>query len=700
MRASAFEGCGRRWRLVVLLVAGLIGIAAVSGVAGDNPFLPSGADDVGWPSVRGPKHDAHSDEISIAEQWPQEGPPVLWVKEIGQGYSAFVARGRRVFTQAQSLAGQFVICLDADTGKTIWEHRYGLPYESVGVYPGPRATPTLAADKLVFAAPDGMVRCLKADSGAPVWTVNVSDRYHGKGYEFGYSCSPTIVGEQVLLAVGGQGASLVSLHLDGGRELWKSGDDPASYAPLLPIRHAGRDCVVGLLQNALVICDLHSGQQLARMKLSDHYDEHSAWPLYREPFLWYASPFRSGSVLVEIPPLKPDTPLVTLQPKLTSPKFSNDVLSSVLVDGHVYGFDIIDVQSKTQRPSRGYFRCQEFETGAIKWSVGSERAKRDRFEDPSNDPYVGQAGIVVADGKLLMLNELGELILARVNPERYEELARVTMLGGELVWTPPILHRGRLYVRNQSRAVCLLVGDPQRLESAPAVTLRVADVPQSNYIDWAGAILSIEPEYAFDVPADDVLWHWFEICMALLVGSQIGGWLLSRSVRADRRAAWRENSARTFAFVAGCLGTTLLSHWTGKFIFTWPLSLFVAFEIVVNHSRRRSEQATRLQRLQELSALLGLSLFSILFFVLCRRLSLVFEWVFLVGPLAALPFSAMTARWQKRHGPLVPLMGFGWRLLAFTAFFAISIAVLKWKYPTASGVSTHAMSECAECPIG
>lgn len=556
---SQREGSRMKLQVVIGLLFGVLCTANDVAIAGDNPFLPDGVEEVGWPSVRGPKQDAHSAEVGLLDRWPKEGPPVLWVKDIGQGYSAFAARGRRVFTQAQSLAGQFVFCLDADTGETLWEHRYGLPYESVGVYPGPRASPSLAEDKLVFAAPDGIVRCLNADTGAPLWTVNVNERYHGKGCEFGYSCSPTIVGQQVLLAVGGEGASLVSLHLQDGRELWKSGDDPASYAPLLPIRRDGRECVVGLLQNALVICDLHSGRQLARMKLSDHYDEHSAWPLYHEPFLWFASPFRAGSMLIEVPPLT-DHEVVTLQAKLTSPLLSNDVMSSVLVDGHVFGFDIIDVQSKTQRPSRGYFRCQEFKTGRIQWSLGSERARRDPFEGTSNDPYVGQVGIVVADGKLLMLNELGELILARVNPERYEELGRVMVLGGELVWTPPILHRGRVYVRNQSRAVCLLVGDPQRLEALPTTTLRAADVPQSNYVDWAGAILSIEPEYAFDVPADEVMRRWFYVCLWMLIASQCCAWLVSRCVAVDRRATVGDYATNVIAFVTASLGTTFLSR--------------------------------------------------------------------------------------------------------------------------------------------
>lgn len=649
-----------------------------------NPFLPDGVEDSGWPAVRGRFHNGQSPEVRLADQWPEAGPPVLWVKELGQGYSAFVAQGRRVFTQTQSLAGQYVVCLEADTGRTIWEHRYDLPYDPVGVYPGPRSTPTLADDKLVFTSPSGLVCCLNANTGDVVWSVNVNQKYHGAGCEFGYACSPTIVGKQVLLAVGGPGASIVSLHLDDGRELWKSGDDPASYTPLLPIKHAGRDCVVGLLQNSLVVCDLHSGRQLARIKLSEHYDEHSAWPIYREPYLWFAAPFRAGATLLRMPKFEDGSEVVSLDRVWHHSDLSNDVLSSVLVDGHVYGFDIIDVQSKTQRPSRGYFRCQDFETGKIKWSIGSQRAKRDPFEEPFNEPYVGQSGIVVADGKLLMLNEIGELILARVNSERYEELSRVSVLGGELVWTPPILHRGRLYMRNHSRAVCVYVGDLDLFDDRPTTTLRVSDVPQSNYVDWAGAILSIEPEYAFDVPSKEWLWQWFWITELMLAVGHLAGWLTRWLVRSpasiDSRQHWGTGASRTVTFVLACLGTTYLSRWTEQFLFTWPLALFVAFEIVVAQSRSRTQLVTRSQRRQERLAIVFLLLTSATYFLICRRLSLVFEWVFLAGPPAAIPFLVLSAKWQHRLGKLAPLTRYCWQALGYAALFGASVALLSLKY--------------------
>lgn len=657
----------------------------------DNAFLPTGVADLGWPFVRGSAFDGHSPETHLANEWPKAGPPVLWTRELGQGYSAIVAVGRRCFTQTQTIAGQFVVCLDADTGETIWEHRYDLPYELVGVYPGPRATPTFSNGRVYFAAPNGLIGCLSADTGQRVWSVNVVEKYHGQGAEFGYSCSPTVMDGLVILPVGGPGASMVALNADDGREVWKSGDDPASYTPAYPISREGRPLVVGYLQNALVICDGRDGRQLARFDLSQGYDEHSAWPLYREPLLWISHPFKAGSILLEIPPFAEDAPVQRLLSVRRSPLMSNDILSSVLVGEHLYGFDLFEAQAKTHRASRGIFRCLNFETGNEKWSVGTGRPRRDNGTHETAASEIGQAGIVVADGKLILLNELGELILLRATGDRCEELARTSVLSGEIVWTPPTLHRGRVYVRNHSRAACVYVGEPPLLNSIRP-TLAVADIPQRRYRDWAATILAIEPEFAFDIPSNQWLVRWFAVGVGLLLIGQLVGMLVAEVVRLRGSFAVAPNSdefghsectSRGVAFVGGCLGTTFLSGWSNEFLFTWPVSLFVAFEIAASQLRSRSITVSGQQRWRERLSLSFWLLTMLIYFLICRRLSLVFEWAFLLGPLGAWPLQLWTNRWRKQHLP-VTWRGRVWlatlQVLAFAGFFAAAVLGLRWKY--------------------
>lgn len=654
-------------------------------VAPANPFLTAETEDAGWPFVRGPSYDGHSPETEIADAWPDTGPPVLWTRELGQGYSAFVARDRRVFTQAQSLGGQFVYCLDGDSGETIWRYRYGWPYEAIGVYPGPRATPTLSGRYVYFAAPNGLIGCLTVDSGRLVWSVNVLERYTGRGIGFGYACSPTVIDGMVLLPVGGEQASMVALDAETGSEIWVSGSDPASYSPAYPIEHDGRKLVVGYLQNALVVCDRRSGETLVRIPLSHGYDEHSAWPIHADGYLWFSGPFRSGSQLIQLTSVK--TPASSADDRAAgefekiwkSGILSNDVSSSVLVDGNLYGFDIFDAQSKTQRASRGKFRCIDFLTGLDKWSIGTGRPRRKNSARTSDEPEIGQAGIIVADGKLIVLNELGELILLRATPERYEELARTSVLGGELTWTPPALHRGRVYLRNHTRAVCVFVGNPERLQATRPL-LSVTDVPQSQYRDLAAMILAIEPEYAFDVPSSAWLRNWYWTSLGILGAAAVLGFAISRVVPGPHRQSIGFGVYAVTAFLAGAAGTTVLSQRMNDFVFTWPVCLFVALQPVVQLVRKRSDlSGSRTRRWMERLSLLFFLAVALAYFAICRRLSLIFEWTFLVGFLAAAPVLRLSSLCSG-EGLRSQLLRAFLAGVAFTAFYGASVALLFARY--------------------
>ena len=208
--------------------------------------------------------------------------------------------GSSVFTQRQTAYYQSVLCLDADSGEPVWEYRYGWPYEAAGMYPGPRATPTWHDGRVYFAAPDGLVGCLDARDGRLLWSRNVTTEFDGKGTEFGYSASPTVEAGKVILPVGGAGASVVALDARDGSTVWASGDHPASYCSALPITFRGRRLVVAFLQNDLALLDLATGRWLWQQRVSTGYDEHAAMPLYEEPYLLLAYPFRAGADLYEL----------------------------------------------------------------------------------------------------------------------------------------------------------------------------------------------------------------------------------------------------------------------------------------------------------------------------------------------------------------------------------------------------------------
>jgi hypothetical protein len=294
--------------------------------------------------------------------------------------------------------------------------------------------------------------------------------------------------------------------------------------------------------------------------------------------------------------------------------------------------------------------------------------------------------VLVADGKLIVFNDLGELILAQAETERYHELARVSLFGGEINWTAPALHRGRLFLRNQSRAACVYLGRSELLErrrGPPPLAAR--DIAQGGFHDLT-ALLGVEPEFAFDVPSRQWLRDWYLAGLALLAVAWLAAATVSIAVRAARGRMLASDTirctAQAFALLLGAAGTTALSLWRNDFVFTWPVCLFVLFQALVDQAqvRRNASDAgsSHLKRWRGGAVLLAFVGGCAGYYLLCRRLSLVTEWAFLCGFGAAAPIS-LVRRWlahKRRAGaPVQAIL----TLFEFSAYYWFSVGLLLWR---------------------
>jgi outer membrane protein assembly factor BamB len=89
--------------------------------------------------------------------------------------------------------------------------------------------------------------------------------------------------------------------------------------------------------------------------------------------------------------------------------------------------------------AKGALKCVEFATGTQKWS----------------QPGVGSGALIVADGKLIVLTDRGELQVAPASPDGFKPTSRAQVLGGKC-WTVPVLANGRIYARNaRGDVVCV-----------------------------------------------------------------------------------------------------------------------------------------------------------------------------------------------------------------------------------------------------
>ena len=444
--------------------------------------------------------------------------------------------------------------------------------------------------------------------------------------------------------------------------------------------------MIGYLEHDFVGCDLKTGKQLWKHTLSRGYDEHSAWPLYREPILWTSAPFQSGSRLWELT----DRELPTCHEVWHSELMSNDVSSSVLVDETIYGFDLAEAQSKAHRASRGSFRAIDWSTGKERWHNGESKTRRATdFETNRSQKVIGHANVLAADGKLFLLSDIGDLVLIESNPDRYVELARARVLGGEIGWASLALDRERLFVRNRSRAVCLFVGDPKLASfEVRSSQLTVADLRQGQVRDFS-TIIGIEPDYAMDPPTQRGLWQWYVAgaCILTVAGLLVATMRLFLSKRMTASSCRCAFTVTTFTL--GIFVGPIASLVRNEFIFTWPVCLFITFAVAIHRCQLRlSEHASNVKSPAKKDRLIAM-LFVVtcgVYFVVCRRLSLVTQWLFLCGFPVAIPALLLDryllSRIEVTKRATWTSLALSWLLtqLAFAAYFSLSACLLGIKY--------------------
>jgi hypothetical protein len=640
-----------------------------------------------WPGVRGSDWSGHSTATGLADSWPDSGPPVLWVRELGDGYSSFAVWNNRAATMYQTASEQLVICLDLHSGRTLWEHRCGWPYERGGRYPGPRATPTFSNGRVYFCSADGQVGCLDATSGRRIWSVHLQNDLQAEIPGFGYSCSPTVTEGLVLLPVGGPNSAVIALDAVTGKVRWRSGDEDGSYAPVLPISFRGRLLAVACLSNHVVCHDLKTGERLWQLELSRGYDEHSCWPLYQEPHLWISGPFKKGGMLLE---LTADASEPVRELRRGDP-ISNDIFSSVLSNGAIFGFDVLEPQSSAWRSTRGMFRCVDFATGKELWSAGTKRPMRE--EDlplTTGGDWPGHCSVIRADNRLVVFNDLGELLMLRDSRERCEILARASILGGSLCWTQPALAGRHLLVRNQHRAVCVWLGRPEELAAAAPSgrgeqSLRISDIPRGRKEDRMAKRLGLTPSDELVSPSPRQLQRWFQQGLVVFIAAAIAAALFAGIFR-FRSADDESLTTRTLRLlplvtcVAAVTAPSAAAAAGHPGVFTWPLALCAAFRLLIGESslRAASERLSGRTALLRRLRLAGLGAVSVFWWGFCRRFGLVFELAFLAGFVCCVPWQWLPSL-HGRRSSLWLAAGVLRMALEYTGLFWAGAALMGWR---------------------
>ena len=382
-----------------------------------------------WFQFLGPKRNGSCTATNLAAAWPAEGPPVLWQRQVGEGFSGPVVSRSRLILFHRIADRETVECLDARSGKEFWKTGYPSRYQDdFGFDEGPRATPTVAGERVFTFGADGMLHCWAFESGEKKWGVDTRTTFQaGKGF-FGMACSPLVDGRAVMVNIGGKdGAGVVAFDQATGEVLWKATADEASYASPVAATMDGRRWVFALTREALTALNPLDGRAIFHYpwRPSMHASVSAATPLIIGDFIFLSACYGAGATLLRFHESGPE--------KLWSADdaLSNHYATSVHHQGFLYGFN--------GRQEEGCaLRCVELKTGKVRWSQEGFKA----------------GTVILVNDQLLVLTEKGELLRAPATPARFQASDRAQILPF-VVRAYPALSEGLFYARSKNKLVCL-----------------------------------------------------------------------------------------------------------------------------------------------------------------------------------------------------------------------------------------------------
>jgi len=361
-----------------------------------------------WPNYRGPTHDGISKETGWTTAWLADGPKVLWKAKVGLGFSAVVVANNRAYTQGNAHDEDTIFCFDANKGTVVWKHSYAAPLDAKFYEGGTSATPTVDGDRVYTVSKRGIIHCLDAADGKVIWTTNLMAGLNAKMPTWGFASSILIDGDLAILNFGAAGTAL---DKKTGQVVWTSSPEESGYATPVPIGASGERAVMLAAKQDVVAVKVKDGKELWRFPWNTQYDVNAAAPIIAGSKVFASSGYNHGGGVFD----------VSTQPAKeiwNTKNMRNHFASSVLWQGHLYGVD------------ENQLRCLVFDTGEVKWT----------------DKVSGKGSLILADGKLIVLSERGELLVANASPEGFKPLARAQVIGGKC-WTAPTLANGKIYCR-------------------------------------------------------------------------------------------------------------------------------------------------------------------------------------------------------------------------------------------------------------
>jgi len=338
-------------------------------------------------------------------------------------------------------------CLDEKTGKVLWTREWDADYRGISYAIGPRATPTVDGDRVYVVGASGIMLCLNARSGQVIWRKDYVRDYGMQMPTWGISSAALVDGDRVIAIAGGQpDAKVMAFDKMTGKEIWRAlpSDSEQGYSQPMIVEAGGIRQLIIWHPLAVTSLDPATGKVHWQQPFRAQMGLVVGTPVLRGEHLLVSS-FYNGSMLLD---------LAGAQARMVWKGNSNSeiktdglhaLVTTPVIDGdYIYGIC-----------SYGQYRCLNLKTGERVWETLEVTKEKARWA----------SGFIVRHGdRYFINNDRGELIIAKLSPQGFQEISRTSLIKptsnsgnrrelGAVNWSHPAYANRHILARNDEEII-------------------------------------------------------------------------------------------------------------------------------------------------------------------------------------------------------------------------------------------------------
>lgn len=388
-----------------------------------------------WPQWRGPSADGTWQCPGLALEI--ENPVRLWKQQISGGYSGVTVSDGKVYTmdRPEKKDLERILCLEAKTGKIIWEHSYAASYESLSYESGPRASVTIHDQKVYSLGSVGHIHCLDAGSGKVIWSKDTVRKLGARRPTWGFAASPVIWKHTVIYQIGTADGGYVAFDKDSGKEHWRGSDDPAGYATPVFTRHRENDLMLAWTPEHIRGMSPDTGKVLWSVPYKVKYGVSIAMPICHDETVLVCG-YWHGSRAIKLGKNPTEATLLWQEEE----KIRGLMAQPLYRDGLVYLLD-----------SNNGLCCFELGSGKRLWNDTDAHTVTPAGRNPQATMIWARDG--KRDDRALVLNANGELLSITLGRGGFKVHSRAQVIGR--TWAHPAYSKGHIFARSDREIVCL-----------------------------------------------------------------------------------------------------------------------------------------------------------------------------------------------------------------------------------------------------